>query len=290
MRTTAWLVMSGAALACAVALVVTGWRQPRPSLDRTLRRLRRPPARTGADGAGGFVAEIVRHVGGGAVARSWAPSLRLIGRSVEAHVGALVAAALIGFVAPTAGFLTLRSLGAISVGAGVPLLVSLATAFAAPAIVHADAMGRADDARIDVRYQLSAYLDMVIMLLAGNTGHEGALGQAARAGDGLLFHELRRRMREVGATGQSLVEALVLVADDYDLVELRQVAGTTSLAAAQGAPVARTLSAKCSTLRGTISAEQEANARVRTDKVTPPLVGMALLFMALLIYPALSLT
>jgi hypothetical protein len=28
---------------------------------------------------------------------------------------------------------------------------------------------------------------------------------------------------------------------------------------------------------------------VRTDKVTPPLVGMALLFMALIIYPALNL-
>ena len=35
--------------------------------------------------------------------------------------------------------------------------------------------------------------------------------------------------------------------------------------------------------------EQEAEARVRNDKVTPPLVAMALLFMVLIIYPALDL-
>ena len=34
---------------------------------------------------------------------------------------------------------------------------------------------------------------------------------------------------------------------------------------------------------------EETAARIRNDKVTPPLVGMALLFMALIIYPALNL-
>jgi gamma-glutamyltranspeptidase len=97
-------------------------------------------------------------------------------------------------------------------------------------------------------------------------------------------------MREVGAMGRTLVDALELVADDYGIVELEQVAATARLAAAEGAPVARTLSAKCATLRSTLAADQEAAARVRIDKVTPPLVGMALLFMALIIYPALDLT
>ncbi len=150
-------------------------------------------------------------------------------------------------------------------------------------------MTRSADVAVDLRHQLGAYLDMVTMLLAGNTGYEGALDQAARAGDGLLFRELRRRMREVATTGQSLVRALELVADDYGIVELEQVAATATLSASEGAPVARSLSAKCATLRSTLAAEQEAAARVRNDKITPPLVGMALLFMALIIYPALNL-
>ena len=143
--------------------------------------------------------------------------------------------------------------------------------------------------RVDLRHQLSAYLDMMTMLLAGNTGHEGALRQAAEAGDGLLFRELRRRMREVSTTGRSLVEALSIVAADFDLAELEQVASAATLSAAEGSPVAKTLAAKCSTLRSTLAADDEARARVRNDKVTPPLVGMAVLFMALLIYPALTL-
>ena len=95
-------------------------------------------------------------------------------------------------------------------------------------------------------------------------------------------------MREVGATGKSLVEALSVTADDLGLVELQQVAATTALLLAEGAPVARTLAAKCSTLRSTLATEQESEARLRTSRLTAPIVGMALIFMALVIYPALS--
>ena len=95
-------------------------------------------------------------------------------------------------------------------------------------------------------------------------------------------------MREVGATGKSLVEALSTTADDLGLVELQQVASTTALSSAEGAPVARTLAAKCSTLRSTLATEQESEARLRTSRLTAPIVGMALIFMALVIYPALS--
>ena len=282
------LIVATAGFVGAGWLLVTGWRQPRPDLTVALRRLQRPAAWAPVGGNAwsrwwGSRPALARH------GARWQPSLRLIDRSLETHIGLLAAASLVGLVAPNAVAGVLSSSGVVSLSATVPAIVSIACAVIAPMAAHADAMSRAEDVRIDVRYQLSAYLDMVVMLLAGNTGHEGALQQAAQAGDGLLFQQLRRRMREVGATGQSLVAALTLVADDYGLVELEQVAATTSLSAAQGAPVARTLSAKCSTLRGTIAAEQEATARVRTDKVTPPLVGMALLFMALIIYPALNL-
>ena len=99
----------------------------------------------------------------------------------------------------------LQVAGVVSIGVWVPAALALAVAALAPLLVHSDAMARSADVAIDLRHQLGAYLDMVTMLLAGNTGYEGALEQAARAGDGLLFRELRRRMREVATTGQSLV-------------------------------------------------------------------------------------
>jgi hypothetical protein len=256
-------------------------------------RLRRPSApelaRSVETSKVAALGSFVERNGASTWTRAWSRPLRLVDRTVPTHLGILTLASLAGFVAPSLILGLLQWSGVVSIGIWIPVLLSLIAGVVAPIIVHSDAMARSAEVAVDLRHQLGAYLDMVTMLLAGNSGYEGALDQAARAGDGLLFRELRRRMREAGTTGQSLVRALQRVADDYGVVELEQVAATATLSAAEGAPVARSLAAKCATLRSTLAAEQEADARVRNDKVTPPLVAMALLFMALIIYPALNL-
>jgi hypothetical protein len=293
MRTSGLLVACSLALCLGAWLATTGWRQPRPSLDRAMARLRRPSAPELARGVEeskiSALGGVVERNGASVWTQAWSRPLRLVNRTVTTHLGILALTSLAGFIAPSLILGLLQWIGVVSIGIWIPLLLSLAAGVMAPIVVHSDAMARSAEVAVDLRHQLGAYLDMVTMLLAGNSGYEGALDQAARAGDGLLFRELRRRMREAGTTGQSLVRALQRVADDYGIVELDQVAATATLSAAEGAPVARSLAAKCATLRSTLAAEQEADARVRNDKVTPPLVAMALLFMALIIYPALNL-
>lgn len=294
MRTAGVLVLCSLAFCAGTWMVVGGWRQPRPTLQRAMAYLHRPglvtaPSAAGTSGLIVSVGAFIDQRGASTWTRSWGQPLRLVGRSVDTHVGYLVVATLGGLVAPALVLAFLQGLGVASIGLWVPAVLSVTCAIVLPLLVHSTTMATSARIAIDLRHQLGAYLDMVTMLLAGNTGYEGALDQAARAGDGLLFRELRRAMREAGTTGQSLVRALAEVADDYGIVELEQVAATATLSAAEGAPVARTLAAKCSTLRSTLAAEQEADARVRNDKVTPPLVAMALLFMALIIYPALDL-
>jgi hypothetical protein len=292
MRPTGVLALWSIVFCAGAWLTSSGWRQPRPRLERAMAHLRRPGATTSPRDAPGAVVSVgsfVERHGASTWTGRWMRPLRLVGRSVERHVGYLVLAAVAGFAIPALALGVLQALGLVSLGIWIPASLSLVGAIAAPLLVHSTTMAASADVALDLRHQLGAYLDMVTMLLAGNTGYEGALDQAARAGDGLLFRELRRAMREAGATGQSLVRALERVADDYGIVELEQVAATATLSAAEGAPVARSLTAKCSTLRSTLAAEQEADARVRNDKVTPPLVAMALLFMALIIYPALNL-
>ncbi len=291
MRPGGGLVLCSVVFCLGAWLAFTGWRQPRPSLERAMSHLRRPAtvAPRDARGALGSVGAFVERHGASTWSRAWVRPLRLVGRSVDVHLAYLVLASLMGLVVPALVLGVLQAVGAVSLGIWVPAALSIAGAVAAPMLLHSITMAASNEVSIDLRHQLGAYLDMVTMLLAGNTGYEGALDQAARAGDGMLFRELRRAMREAGTTGQSLVRALERVADDYGIVELEQVAATATLSAAEGAPVARSLAAKCSTLRSTLAAEQEADARVRNDKVTPPLVAMALLFMALIIYPALNL-
>jgi tight adherence protein C len=292
MSATGLLVLASLLLCAAMSLGLSSWRQPRPSLERSVRYLRRPalqPVECEATPLTIRLGNLALQTEIGERTLLWRQPLRLIGRTVPTHVGLLILAAISGLIGPALVVGMLSLLGLLSISVIVPLGLSLLGVAAAPFAVHSDAISRSEEVRIDVRHQLSAYLDMVTMLLAGNTGHEGALQQAARAGDGVLFTELRRRMREVGTTGNSLVGALAVVGEDFGVVELTQVAAAAQLSAAEGAPVARTLTAKCSTLRSTLAAEEEANARVRNDKVTPPLVGMAVLFMALIIYPALNL-
>lgn len=280
-----------------IAAVVGGWRAPRPGLRRSIDRLRRP-AIVEPTGAGGSWPRVVAdRLGSGVIDLtagrfSVVPDrvdLALIGRTAERQAALLVAATLAGAaIVPVLawGLVWVGVLGSGSmVAAGVVAVVS---SVLGPLLVHTATIERAATIRRDLRHQLSAYLDVVTMLLAGNTGHEGALQSAATAGDGRLFVELRRRMREAATSGRSLVAALDATGADLGLAELRQVAATAALSSTEGAPVARTLTATCATLRSTLATEQETDARLRTSRLTSPLVGMALIFMALVIYPALA--
>jgi Flp pilus assembly protein TadB len=274
-----------------LVLVVSGWTQPAPSLGRTIAHLQRngPAAGRGAGARRGrFVPALTRAMEEHPRLLPTDAELQLAERTSEQHVTWLALAAFAGFVIPGVLLGVLQAVGVVGLGWFVPAAGAIGGAVLGPLLVHASAVDRAEKARADMRYQVSAYLDVVTMLLAGNTGYEGALEQAAHAGDGRLFAELRRRVRESGARGSSLTEALRRTGSELGLEELEQVAATAALSASEGAPVARTLAAKCATLRAALATEQETEARLRTSRLTTPIVGMALIFMGLVIYPALN--
>lgn len=277
--------------AAGLLIAIGGWMQPTPTLARTLEHLGRSgqasPVQSHAR-APRLLRPIVDLVANQPRLLPSASELQLANRTVEQHVVYLVVAASAGLVVPPLLVGLLQRTGLIGLSIFVPLAAAIVLAVLAPVLVHAALVEEAQTRRSDLRYQVSAYLDVVTMLLAGNTGYEGALEQAAHAGDGRLFVELRRRVRESGASGSSLTDALHRTGVDLGLDELQQIAATAALSAAEGAPVARTLAAKCATLRSALAFEQESEARLRTSRLTTPIVGMALIFMALVMYPALN--
>jgi Flp pilus assembly protein TadB len=204
------------------------------------------------------------------------------------HWAYLLSAGVAGLFGPSLLVTVGEALGLVSFGVFMPLAVACVGAIVCPLVVQNTMCAAAAEQRHDLRYQLSSYLDVVTMLLAGNVGNEGALRQAAQAGDGRLFVELRRRILVAESSNRSLVSALSQLGDDLDLSELQQISASASLAASAGAPVAKSLAAKCASLRAALSSEEETDARVRTGKITVPLVGMSLLIMAAVIYPALN--
>jgi tight adherence protein C len=293
-----------------VLLVVSALLQPTPPLERVIAHLQRGGHRTGNRSTGPANPALQTSLGMASLDESitgrrllaplitaalrhpklvpTAAQLAVVGRTFERHIALLATGSLLGLAGPAVVLALLQFAGIIGLAWFAPAIVAVAGSMAVPALIHSSTVERANVIRSDLRYQVSAFLDVVTMLLAGNTGYEGALEQAALAGDGRLFVELRRRMREAGARGVSLTDALESVGAELGLEELERIAAAAALSAAEGAPVARTLAAKCASLRGALATEQETEARLRTSRLTTPIVGMALIFMSLVIYPALS--
>jgi hypothetical protein len=268
-------------------LLTAGARHSTP-LSKMSIYLARPPVSVSAGPTEGWTRlgrPLVRHL---RLASDAIADLRLVHRPLEVHAAYLAGAMVAGLFGPSMLLAIGQEVGVLSIGMLAPLVLAVAGAIAGPLLVHTSMRSAAARQRNDLRYQLSSYLDVVTMLLAGNVGNEGALRQAAQAGDGRLFVELRKRILVAETSNRSLVAALAQLGDDLDLIELQQISASASLAASAGAPVAKSLAAKCATLRSALSSEQETDARVRTGKITVPLVGMSLLIMAAVVYPALN--
>jgi hypothetical protein len=288
-----WLLISSLVACGGASLAASGWVQPRPRLERAVRMVAqsglRDSGRAVERASSALLDRVVEPLAARVPIFASDEDLRLLGRSPQQQIVAMLAATVVGVLAPGLILGTAQVFGVVHLGLYVPGTLMMLCGGILPAIVHRQTIDEAGRIRSDLRYQLSAFLDVVTMLLAGNTGHEGALLRAARAGDGRLFVELAHAMREATASGRSVIFALEETGIGLGLVELRQVASTVSLSAAEGSPVARTLAAKCATLRSTLASEQETDARLRTSRLTTPLVGMGLIFMALVIYPALQM-
>lgn len=290
--TAVGVVVGALLVAAGVWLFATAWTPATPALARTVAYLHRLPAPTAPAGENWWaqLGRTVLRLGGNrlVIRPNLARSLRLTGRPVEVHAAYLVTAAVAGFTVPLLFAIALDAAGVVEPAWFVSLAVALAAAGLAVVVVQVDLRDRAEVAVRDLRHQLSAYLDVLTMLLAANHGNEGALKLAAEAGDGRLFTELRRRIVEAATAGRPTVSALAALGRELGVVELTEIAASASLATSQGAPVARSLTAKTQTLRSTLQAEQEQEARIRTAKITFPLVAMGIVFMALGLYPALA--
>ena len=216
---------------------------------------------------------------------SRAQSLQLVERSVERHaldklvglvgggVGALVLVTglgLIGIALPTA-FMAIVVLGCAAGG------------FLFPDIALAD---EASKKRRGFRHALSAYLDLVNVILAGGGGIESSLYAAADAGDGWAFAKLRRALDRARMTGQSPWQQFADLGSELDVPELAELAASVSLAGSHGARIRQSLAAKADTLRGHQVAETEAAAEAATERMTIPVAVLLFGFLVFIAYPA----
>ena len=198
--------------------------------------------------------------------------LAVTATSPEAFATQIAVATLVGVLAgPLAALLATLATGGV-VGGVVPFWLLRA---------------RAGRARRDLRHALGAWLDIVVLLIASGIGHESAMTDAARAGDGPAFRELRRAVTEAGF-GANLWDVLDRTGERLAVVELRELAAVAQLASTSGASIRDSLITKARSLRGHLLADQEATAAARGRMMFAPIVLIGFAFITYLVYPLLT--
>jgi tight adherence protein C len=287
---------SSLVLAGGLWLIISSLWPPRASLAAALEHLHTPaspkalliPTTASDSGVVRAGRWVLRRFRSGLVADDGTiADLEVVRRPLEVYAGICLIAAAVGAAAGPAGWLA-----AAAAGTTLPVLVPVWLAvfgavcgFVGPRLwLRAEAV----KARRDFRHALSAYLDVLVLLLAAGEGPEGAMVTAARAGNGEAFMAMRQATVAARLSGEPVWDSLDELGRRLDIVELREIAAAGTLAGERGASVRKTLMTKARSLRTTSLTADEATARRRSETMFAPIVVMGVGFALFLIYPLVS--
>jgi tight adherence protein C len=215
------------------------------------------------------------------------PDLRLVGRSLDQHLAQKVVLALFGLALP-AIVATVWTVGGFSVPLTFPTGIGLVLGiffFFAPDI---NLRSETEERRKAFKQALGSFLDLVVISLAGGSGVESALRDAAVVGRGWAFAQLRNALEVTALTGETPWAALARLGEEVGVTELVELSASVSLAGTEGARVRDSLAVKAASLRDHALAEAEAEAQSTTEKMALPVVLLFLGFLILIGYPAVD--
>jgi tight adherence protein C len=163
-------------------------------------------------------------------------------------------------------------------------LVAAAAGFFLP-----DAMlkRRAETRRRRMREDLVHFAELVSLAVSAGLGVEGALDQAAFSGEGPLFEELQRLLREGRLRGTSASATMARLPEEVGFVDAEPLAAAIQAAADHGTAVTQALRAQARALRDRRRLELvEAAERAQVRMLLP--VGLLILpaFFVVVLYPA----
>jgi tight adherence protein C len=276
-------------LACGVGLWVTlVAARPRPvPLAQALADLHRTPVTVNLASAGpvtGRVLELLTALGVRTAQRE--QQLALAGITADVWARDKLIGVTGGLAVPVMVWVALTVIG-IQVPAAVGVLV-LAGGVAGWLLPDLKLNEQVVQRRKAFQYALSAYLDLVNVILAGGGGIETALVAAADAGDGWAFARLRHALHRAQRINQPLWTAFDDLGAELGVAELRDLASSIGLAGAQGARIRASLAVKADTLRSHQIAETEAAAEATTERMNLPTAVLLLGFLIFIVFPAVT--
>jgi Flp pilus assembly protein TadB len=213
-------------------------------------------------------------------------NLALTGQSFETLMGRKVLASVSGFLIGLVALATLRYVAGVVLPTGAPLAVAVITAVALFVAPDLDVRKEATRRRAEFAEQLSIFLDLVSLKMAGHAAAAAALPEAAQRGGGWPMMLIRDTLFRARLSGQNEWDALGQLGERIAVPDLRELGALIKLVADDGAQVRTTLTARAASMRRARLAEEEGNAEERNQSMRLAHMLIAVGFMVFVGYPA----
>ena len=219
------------------------------------------------------------------VAAAGTTDLALLERPVEQHLADKVTGATAGFLLPWAWW-SIGAAAGVSITPGVIGFLSAGLTIAGFFLSDLTLRSEAAKRRREFTQALGAFLDLVVIALAGGAGIESALDDAASIGRSRPFGRIREALDAARLRSESPWEALASLGRQTGVSELVELGASVSLAGTEGSRVRQSLTAKAAAMRDRDLAEEEARAQSATERMAVPTVMLMAGFILLVGYPA----
>ena len=194
--------------------------------------------------------------------------------------------ALMGLlIPPLLGFLL--DLIGLGLPVAVPAVASLGLAAVMFFVPNYNAVDEAKKARLEFSRALGAYIDLVALERHNGSGVRQAMEAAAGVGDAWVFRRLSEELTRSRWSGQPPWDALHSLAEELGLPELDDFADIVRLSGEEGASVYANLRARSAAMRTAMLNDEITEANAVGERMTIPGALLGVIFMALLVAPAL---
>jgi Flp pilus assembly protein TadB len=177
------------------------------------------------------------------------------------------------------------------IGLGLPVAIPAAGGLGLAVVMfflpNYNAVEDAKQARLEFSRALGAYIDLVALERLNGSGVRQAMEAAAAVGDSWVFTRLSEELTRSRWSGLPPWDALHTLADELGLPELDDFADIMRLSGEQGASVYTNLRARSAAMRTAMLNDEVAQANAVGERMTIPGSLLGVIFMALLVAPAL---
>lgn len=177
------------------------------------------------------------------------------------------------------------------IGLGFPVAIPSVAALGLAAVMfflpNHNAVDDAKKARLEFSRALGAYIDLVALERNNGSGVRQAMESAAEVGDSWVFRRLSEELTRSRWSGLPPWDALHALAEELGLPELDDFANIMRLSGEEGTSVYTNLRARSAAMRTAMLNDEIAEANAIGERMTIPGSLLGVIFMALLVAPAL---